>query len=217
MTDFRAVIFDLDGTLIDSNDAHTRAWVRAFEDEGLTVSLQQVRALVGMGGDQLVPRVSGVQPKTPAYERLSKAWLRHFQAEELPGLRAQPGARQLLLALRDRGLRLIAGTSAEESLVDALLKVADAQDLLTQHTSASEVAASKPAPDIVQAALGKLGLPPEQVLMVGDTVFDVQSAAQAGVKTIFLRCGGNPPEGGPLAVYDSPQHLLDELERSPLG
>lgn len=217
MAPYRGVIFDIDGTLVDSNDAHARAWVRAFADEGIEVSFEEVRPLIGMGGDQLVPRVTGIEKGDPRYQPLSDGWKRHFQENEMASLRPQPGSRALLEALRARGLKLIAGTSADEALVEVLLKIAGAEDLLTEHTTASDVEASKPEPDIVQAAVSKLGLRPEEVLMVGDTPFDVESARKAGVATVALRCGGDDRFEGAVAVYDSPQDWLDQLDRSPLA
>lgn len=216
MAPYRGVIFDIDGTLVDSNDAHARAWVRSFADQGIEVSFRQVRPLIGMGGDQLVPHVSGIVKGDVRYQALSDGWQRHFQ-EELPGLRSQPGSRALLDALRARGLRLIAGTSTDEALVSDLLRIADVQDVLTEHTTASDVDASKPEPDIVRAAVAKLGLAPSEVLMVGDTPFDVESAHKAGVDTVALRCGGDDRFGGAVAIYDSPQDWLDHLDDSPLG
>ena len=213
----RGVIFDIDGTLVDSNDAHARAWVRAFQDEGLHIAFGQVRPLIGMGGDQLVPRVSGIRKDTPQFENVSERWKQHFQQGELPHLKGQPGARALLLALQGQGLKLIAGTSSDAALVEDLLKIAGVQDILTRRTTASEVEASKPEPDIVQAAVKKLGLPPEEVLMVGDTPFDVESAGKAGVKTVFLRCGGDDRTQNAAAVYASPQDFLANLDTSPLA
>ncbi|WP_216326722.1 HAD family hydrolase [Deinococcus aestuarii] len=217
MATYRGMIFDIDGTLVDSNDAHARAWVRAFADEGIEVPFEQVRPLIGMGGDQLVPRVTGTGKGDPRYQALSDGWKRHFQEEELPNLRGQPGARALLKALQARGLRLIAGTSADEALVADLLKIAGVEDLLTEHTTASDVEASKPEPDIVRAAVTKLGLAPAEVLMVGDTPFDVESARGAGVDTVALRCGGDSRFEGAVAVYDSPQDWLDQLAASPVA
>ncbi|MEF2278470.1 HAD family hydrolase [Deinococcus sp. YIM 134068] len=215
MTKYRGVIVDIDGTLVDSNDAHARAWVRSFAEAGLEVTFGQVRPMIGMGGDQLVPRVTGIGKDDPRYQALSDGWKRHFQ-EELPQLRGQPGARALMEALRARGLRLIVGTSADEALVEDLLKVAGVADLLTEHTTASDVEASKPEPDIVRAAVTKLGLPPSEVLMLGDTPFDVESARRAGVNTVALRCGGDDRFEGAVAVYDSPQNWLDHLDGPPL-
>ncbi|UBV44200.1 HAD family hydrolase (plasmid) [Deinococcus taeanensis] len=217
MSPYRGVILDIDGTLVDSNDAHTRAWVRAFADQGFDLEFGQVRPLMGMGGDQLIPRLTGIRKGDARYEALSDGWKQHFQDEELPHLQAQPGVRPLLEALQARGLKLIVGTSADEALVQGLLKIAGADDLLTAYTTASDVEASKPEPDIVQAAVTKLGLHPHEVLMVGDTPFDVQSAQKAGVDSVALRCGGDHRFEGAAAVYDSPKDWLDHLDSSPLG
>ncbi|MFC4427996.1 HAD family hydrolase [Deinococcus navajonensis] len=213
---YRGVIFDIDGTLVDSNEAHVRAWVQAFADEGLKVEAPQVRPLIGMGGDQLVPRLTGIEKGDPVYQRLSEGWKTHFLNDELKGLRPQPGVRALLETLQERGLKLIVGTSAEAALVDQLLEIAGARDLLPERTTASDVEASKPEPDIVQAAVHKLGLPAGEVLMVGDTPFDIESARKAGVDAVALRCGGDDRFDGAVAVYDSPQDWLDQLDRSPL-
>ncbi|OLV16184.1 HAD family hydrolase [Deinococcus marmoris] len=219
MTPYRALILDLDGTLVDSNDAHARAWVHAFTDEGFSVSFAQVRPLIGMGGDQLVPRLTGVGPESEQYERLSEAWKDHFQRGELPTVRAQPGARKLVEELRRRGLDLIIGTSGDETVVEALLMRADVADLVPQRTTAPDVEDSKPAPDIVQAALKKLGRQPGEVLMLGDTAYDIDSAGKSGVDTVALRCGG--AEDGRLAgaikVYNDPLDLLVHLDDLALG
>lgn len=214
---YRGVIFDIDGTLVNSNDAHARAWVHAFADEGLKVDFAQVRPLIGMGGDQLVPRLTGIQKDDPLYKRLSEGWKTHFQDDELPGVTPQPGVRALLEALQARGLKLIVGTSADEALVDRLLDIAGGRDLLPERTTASDVEASKPEPDIVQAAVGKLRLPPGEVLMVGDTPFDIESARRAGVDAVALRCGGDERFQGAVAVYDSPQDWLSRLDSPPLA
>ena len=217
MAPYRGVIFDIDGTLVDSNDGHARAWVSAFADAGITVGFGQVRPLIGMGGDQLVPRVSGIGKDDPRYQPLSDGWKRHFQEDELPTIQAQPGVRALLEALQARGMKLIVGTSADETLVQGLLKIADAEDILTEYTTSSDVEASKPEPDIVQAAVSKLGLEPGEVLMVGDTPFDVESARKAGVDTVALRCGGDDRFEGAVVVYDSPEDWLKHLDEVPLG
>ena len=217
MAPYRGVIFDIDGTLVDSNDGHARAWVSAFADAGITVGFGQVRPLIGMGGDQLVPRVSGIGKDDPRYQPLSDGWKRHFQEDELPTIQAQPGVRALLQALQARGMKLIVGTSADEALVQDLLKIADAADILTEYTTSSDVEASKPEPDIVQAAVTRLGLEPGEVLMVGDTPFDIESAGKAGVATVALRCGGDDRFGGAAEVYDSPEDWLKHLGEGPLG
>ncbi|QFP75126.1 HAD family hydrolase [Deinococcus sp. AJ005] len=215
MTPYRAIILDLDGTLVDSNDA--RAWVHAFTGEGFSVSFAQVRPLIGMGGDQLVPRLTGVQPESEHYERLSEAWKDHFQRGELPTVRAQLGARKLVEELRRRGLDLIIGTSGDETVVEALLMRADVADLVPQRTTASDVEDSKPAPDIVKVALNKLGRQPGEVLMLGDTPYDIESAGRSGVDTVALRCGGDERLDGAVRIYNDPLDLLAHLDELPLG
>ena len=136
-----------------------------------------------------------------------------------------PGGRRLVkedgwlpgVALQADGKIVIVGTSADETLVQGLLKIADAEDILTEYTTSSDVEASKPEPDIVQAAVSKLGLEPGEVLMVGDTPFDVESARKAGVDTVALRCGGDDRFEGAVVVYDSPEDWLKHLDEVPLG
>jgi len=216
MQRYSGIIFDLDGTLIDSNDAHARAWVAALEDGGFHHSFEEVRPLIGMGGDQLLARLEGISKRDPRYKALSEGWKKHFEAEELHKLEGQPGARELVLELKKRGFKLVVGTSSDESLVQKLLEIAGVADLLEQRATTSDVEASKPEPDIVRAALEKLRLEPADVLMVGDTPFDVQAAEKAGVGTVFLRCGGFERSEGAVAVYDSPRDLLEHLDESPL-
>lgn len=208
----RGVILDVDGTLVDSNDAHARAWVASFRDVGEDVPFETVRPLIGMGGDQLVPRVTGDEKGSERYERLSDGWKTHFQDEELAGVRGQRGTRELVQALLARDVRVIIGTSADEALVASLLERADLADLKLPATTASDVEASKPEPDIVAAAVGKLGLTPGEVLMVGDTPFDVQSATRAGVRTVFLRCGGDDRVEGALRVFADPAEFAAHLD-----
>ncbi len=216
MQRYSGIILDIDGTLIDSNDAHARAWVSALKDGGFRHSFEEVRPMVGMGGDQILRRLEGISKADPRYKTLSEGWKRHFETEELHKLEGQPGARELVLELAKRGFKLVVGTSSDESLVQRLLEVAGVADLLEQRTTASDVEASKPEPDIVKAALSKLRLEAADVLMVGDTPFDVQAAEKAGVGTVFLRCGGDSRNEGAVAVYDSPQDLLEHLDTSPL-
>ena len=212
MSSFRGVILDVDGTLVDSNDAHARAWVNAFGEEGLDVPYGRVRPLIGMGGDQLVPRVTGADKRSALYARLKEQWERHFTREELPHLEAQPGARDLVKALLARELKVVFGTSSEQSMIDALLERADLADFDLPATTASDVAASKPRPDIVHAALTKLGVPPDRTLMVGDTPYDVIAAERAGVRTVALLCGGFDDFGDALAVYRDPADLTAHLD-----
>ncbi|AFZ68950.1 HAD family hydrolase [Deinococcus peraridilitoris] len=212
MPSVQGVILDIDGTLVDSNDAHARAWVRAFGDEGLDVPFERVRSLVGMGGDQLVPEVLGIGQDSARYARVKEGWKTHFVAEELARVRSQPGTRELVAGLRSRGLKVIIGTSADESLVQGLLERAELADADLPFTTASDVEASKPEPDIILAAVERLALAPDEVLMVGDTPFDVQAAQKAGVRTVFLTCGGDTRHEGAYAVYRDPADLARHLD-----
>ncbi len=208
---WRGVILDVDGTLVDSNDAHARAWVNAFGEEGLDVPYDKVRPLIGMGGDQLVPQVIGKIEDEALFERLKTQWERHFTGDELPYLEPQPGARDFVEALLARGLKVVLGTSSEQSMIDALLEKAGLEGMDLPATTASDVKASKPQPDIAQAALTKLALPPEEVLMVGDTPYDVTAANRAGVRTVALRCGGFEDFGDALAIYRDPADFAAHL------
>ena len=215
----RAVLLDIDGTLVDSNDAHARAWVEALREHGQDVPFDRVRPLIGMGGDTLLPRVAGIESESPEGTAIDRRRAQLVKERYGPTLRACPGTRALLERLRDAGLRLIVATSAKEDELDGLLARTGAADLLRERVSSSEVDAAKPAPDIIQAALEKLDLPAEAVVLLGDTPYDIEAAARAGVRTIALRCGGwdDRALAGALAVYEHPADLLAHLDESPLG
>lgn len=204
-SELRGVILDLDGTLIDSNDAHAQAWAQAFADHGFDISAEQVRPLIGMGGDQMLPTLAGVEAGSEQGKALVEAWAKHFKAM-VPNLRSMLGARELVTGLRGLGLKVILGSSGEDEVVEAELKHIDLPELLSSRVKSEEVEASKPEPDIVQIALKKLELAPQQVVMVGDTHFDAEAAAKAGVRSVLLRCGGNAEL--PAQTYEDPRELL---------
>jgi HAD superfamily hydrolase (TIGR01549 family) len=197
---FDAVIFDVDGTLVDSNDAHAQAFA-----EALDIPFERVRPLIGMGSDKLMPALIGRYD-----ESLAERKKQIFKARYLPSLRPFPKVRELLEALKDMKLRLAVASSAGKDELDALLEVAGAKPCLEAQTDADDADKSKPDPDIVQAAVGKLGLPAGRCVMVGDTPYDAQAAARAGVAFIGLRCGGWGERDlcPALAVYDDPVALL---------
>jgi len=218
--DLQAVILDVDGTLVLSNDAHAQAWVEAFAAYGYEVSFEQVRPLIGMGGDQVIPIV---MPELNDEEGDGKAIAekrKEFIKERFgPSLSPTPGARDLILKMQEAGLKLIIASSATTEELSVLLKAAKVDDLLKEATTSSDAEASKPAPDIVEAALGKLKLEPNQVLMIGDTPYDLQSAKAAGVELIAVRCGGFEDQQlqMALAIYDDPADILAHYDSSPLG
>ncbi len=216
----QAVILDVDGTLVLSNDAHAKAWVEAFAEFGYDVSFEQVRPLIGMGGDQVVPKLvselSGDEGEGKAIADRRKELIINKYAPNLPPAN---GSRQLLLKMLDEGLRLIIASSATSEELSLLLKAAQVDDLLDQATTSSDAESSKPAPDIVEAALKKLNMQPDEVVMLGDTPYDIQSASGAGVGVIAVRCGGfdDADLKEAIAIYNDPADILANYENSPLA
>jgi HAD superfamily hydrolase (TIGR01509 family) len=215
---FQGVIFDVDGTLVDSNDAHAGAWVEAFEEAGYRVPFERVRRLIGMGGDQLLPEAIGLQGDTPSGQAISERRSQIFREKYLPRVKPFPGARELVERLHHDGYALAVASSAQPEELQALLKIAGVDDLIGAKTSAGEVEQSKPEPDVVVAALRKLRLPASAAVMIGDTPYDVEAARRAGVAVIAFRSGGwsDRDLDGALAVYDGPADLLARIDASPL-
>jgi HAD superfamily hydrolase (TIGR01509 family) len=213
------MLLDVDGTLVASNDAHAQAWVEALAEQGIRVPFEEVRRLIGMGGDKLLPRVSGLSEDMPAGQKVSKRRREIFKARYLPSLRPTPEAQGLLRHLREQGLKLVVATSAKEDELHGLLKVCGAEDLIEGKTSSDDADRSKPDPEIVHAALKKIALPASEVLLLGDTPYDVESAREAGVGVIAVRCGGwsDADLAGAMAVYDDPADLLAHYDASPLA
>jgi HAD superfamily hydrolase (TIGR01509 family) len=216
---FRGVILDVDGTLVDSNDAHAHAWVAAFAERGLAVTFETVRRMIGMGGDKLVPAATGHPEDEAAVAGIGERRAAIFRDRWLPTVRALPASRALVEALRDRGLGLVIGSSAKSDELGPLLDLAGVADLVPLRTSSDDADRSKPEPDIVSEALKKLDLPAGEVVMIGDTPYDVIAAERAGVATIALRSGGwdDAALAAAIAIYDDPADLLAQLDRSPLG
>jgi HAD superfamily hydrolase (TIGR01509 family) len=214
---FRAVILDVDGTLVDSNDAHAHAWVAAFAESGRHVEFSRVRPLIGMGGDKLLPRVAGLPADSAEGEAVNARRRRIFQNTWLPLLKPTRGARELLEWLRDDRMTLVVASSAEESELHDLLRIAGANKLIQSTTSSDDAGRSKPDPDIVKAALDRTGCPANEVIMIGDTPYDVEAATRAAIAIVALRCGGwsDPDLAGAAAIYSDPADLLDHYDLSP--
>lgn len=216
----RAVILDVDGTLILSNEAHARAWEEAYREYGYDVPRPQIQPLIGMGGDKLMARLT---PDLNEGEGIGKeiTELRKniFMERYLPDVKPAPGSRALVMRMRDDGLTIGIASSAKGDELQDLLRAADVDDLIQEATTSSDADQSKPAPDIVHAALQQVKTEPSQVLMIGDTPYDVESARQAGVGTIAVRCGGHDDAemNDALAIYDDPADLLAHYDESPLG
>jgi HAD superfamily hydrolase (TIGR01509 family) len=216
---YRAILLDIDGTLIDSNDAHAQAWVMAFASQGRRVELARVRPLIGKGGDKLLAEVAGIDIESDEGKSLGDLRREIFQRDFLPHLQPTRGAKVLLERMAQDGLRLVIATSAQAAEVKELLQVASVSHLIYDASSSDDAKDSKPDPDIVHAALRKAGCDPGDALMIGDTPYDVEAASRAGVISIALRCGGwwqDEALAGALAIYDDPQDLLDNYDRSRL-
>jgi HAD superfamily hydrolase (TIGR01509 family) len=215
---FQGVILDVDGTLVDSNDAHARAWQQAFHEAGYRIPFEGIRRLIGMGGDQLLPEAIGVAASTPSGKAISERRGQIFREHYLPEVKALPGSRDLIVRLRRDGYLLAVASSAQPDELVALLKIAGVDDLFEARTSAGDVEESKPEPDVVVAALRRLEVSAADALMIGDTPYDAEAAGRAGVAFIGFRSGGwsDGDLKGARAVYDGPSDLLAGLDSSPL-
>jgi HAD superfamily hydrolase (TIGR01509 family) len=216
----RGVLLDVDGTLLDSNDAHAAAWADVFSEYGYDIRFKHVRPLVGMGGDKLVPIRTGHEHESPRGKELAGRKKAVFDDKYLPRLRPTPGARQLLEHMVAEGLTLVIATSAGGDEMRALLQRAGVADLIDDATSSGDVESSKPDPDVIGAALRKGRITANEAVMIGDTPYDIAAAAKAGVPTVALRCGGwwdDLALGGAVAIYDDPADLLSQYEESPLS
>ena len=215
---FRVVLLDVDGTLVDSNDAHARAWVDALAESGQRVDFLRVRPLIGMGSDKLLPALTGIPADLPEGERIVSRRNEIFRRDYLPTLRPTRGAQRLLEWLRDDGLQLVVATSAKPDELESLLEVAGATRLIDAAGSSGDVDRSKPDPDIVHAALDKAGCDPHDSIFIGDTPYDLAAGNRSGVPVIALRCGGwwsDRSFRAAVAIYDDPDDLVDNYLLSP--
>jgi HAD superfamily hydrolase (TIGR01509 family) len=210
------VIFDVDGTLADTNYLHVVAWARAFRDAGEDVAMADIHRLIGMGSDLLVEELVG-HPNDDAADGHSR------QFEDLvPEIRAFPRAGDLLAEVHRRGATVALASSASGPQLKAMLEAIDAPDGSIDHiVGADDVEHSKPEPDVFEAALEATGLDPADTLVVGDTVWDIQAADKLGLKVVGVVTGGigrcDLEEAGAVAVYDDVAQLLEQLDRSPIA
>jgi HAD superfamily hydrolase (TIGR01549 family) len=212
------VILDIDGTLVDSNDAHARAFDKAFREQGYNFSYDEIRKLIGMGSDNLIPRLTGLKEDSPEFKKISERKSEVFSKEEMPNLKPFPKAKEFVQALTERNLKVTIASSAAGSELEKYEKLIGIESFITTTTSSDDVDNSKPDADVIQKILEKMKIRPEQSLMVGDTPYDIQSAAKAKVRTVIVRCGGFWSENdfrGALAIYDSPADILEHLDENP--
>jgi HAD superfamily hydrolase (TIGR01549 family) len=213
----KAFIFDIDGTLIDSNDFHARAWERAFAASGKAVAFQDIRPHMGKGSDQLLPEFLRADEIERLGKTISELRGNIFKREYLPQVRPFPKVRELFRRIRETGARIALASSAKEEEVESYKKIAQIDDLVEKSTSSDDAKESKPEPDVFHAAMAQLGNPErDSVLVVGDTPYDAAAAVKAKLPVIGVLCGGFPEKAlranGYCAVYRDPADLLEHLE-----
>ena len=210
-----AALLDVDGTLVDSNDAHARAWVETLVKAGHDVPYERVRRLIGKGGDKLVPEVTGRDDEAWVKE-LGEQRTKLFLGKHIHDVRPLPQVRELLSRMKAAGLQLVVATSAKDEELERLLDLAGIADLLDEAATKDDAKRSKPDPDIVGAALKRAKVAPGGALMLGDTPYDVEAARRAGVWTVAVRSGGWDDAGlrGAVKVYDDPAALLAAFDDS---
>lgn len=215
-----AILFDIDGTLVDSNYLHVHAWQRAFAEVGVDVESWRIHRGIGMDGssllDELLPDATGEDTKDRAKDLHSR-----FYQETAHLLKPLPGTRRLLDLVAATGLQVVLATSAPEDELALLRKVLDQEEIVSAVTSSGDVDTAKPRPDIVEVALQRAGVGADAAVFIGDSIWDIRAAARAGVECIGVESGGvdrlRLQEEGAVAVYRNPRDLADQLDDSPIG
>lgn len=217
----RAVIFDIDGTLVDSNDLHARAWQEAFAHFGIELPYDKVRAQIGKGGDQLIPSLIPSEQARRIGKELADYRSELFKKKYLDQVRGFPKVRELFQSILKDDHRIALASSAKEDELRRLKQAAGIEELIHEQTSADDAEKSKPHPDIVKAALSHLKVAPDEAIMVGDTPYDAEAATRLHVRTIGVLCGGFPEselwKAGCIEIYRDPADLLDKYEKSALA
>lgn len=218
----KAVIFDVDGTLIDSNDFHAEAWHKAFEKYGFKIPFEKIRPQIGKGADTLLPEFLSEKEIEEFGDELAEKRGEIFKNEYLDRVKPFGQVRELFQKLKSKGVKIALASSSKKDEVEDYEKIANIADLVEKETSTDDAENSKPEPDIFEAALKLLGNPEkDKVIVVGDTPYDAEAAKKAGIKTIGVLCGGFPQseleKAGCLEIYESPADLLANLENSALN
>lgn len=219
MGDTRGVLFDVDGTLLDTNFLHTLCWAEAMRHQGHEVPMAVVHHAIGMASGELLDHCLGTDRDTDdnALKAAHTTLYRQYWGRLVP----LPGARDLVRACSERGLDVVLASSASDDELEALTDALDADDAITAATSSADAEAGKPAPDILQSALDASGVDPATSVFVGDSVWDGYAAQRAGIRFVALTCGGTPgPElrrAGAIELWEHPRDLLENLGRSVLG
>jgi phosphoglycolate phosphatase-like HAD superfamily hydrolase len=217
----QAAIFDVDGTLVDSVDLHARAWQEALVKFGHRVTFEQARSQIGKGGDRLIPVFLSRAEQSDHGKEMEEWRGKLFKSEYLPLVRPFSAVPELLRRVHGAGLKVAVASSAKKSELEMYLDIACIKDLVDVTASSEDAEQSKPAPDIFQIALKKLGIGGPEAVAIGDTPYDAEAARKAGIPIIGMLCGGfteaDLRKGGCVAVYPGPGALLACFDASPLG
>ncbi len=218
----KAVIFDVDGTLVDSVDLHAKAWQDAFSEFNHDFGFAEIREQIGKGGDQLLPVFISESEIEENGERIRKRQGELLKARYLDKVTAFPEVRALFQRILADGKKIALASSAKDDELEKYKVMARIDDLIQAETSSEDADKSKPHPDIFAAAIKRLGeIAPSDILVVGDTPYDAEAAGRAGMRTIGVLCGGFPEQGlreaGCIAIFESPADLLAHYDRSPLA
>ena len=216
------VIFDIDGTLVDSVQLHTDAWVEALRHFGFEVAHEKVWSQIGKGSDELLPALLPADVVERREKEIDKYRSDLYKRDYFPRVKAFPGVRALFERLKADGVRIALGSSAKGDELDRYMEIADIKDLVEAATSSSDADKSKPHPDIFHAACDRLkGVDRSALIVVGDTPYDAEAAGKAGLRTVGVRGGGWPDDklkaAGCVAIYDGPADLLANYDTSPLA
>jgi HAD superfamily hydrolase (TIGR01509 family) len=216
-----AILFDIDGTLVDSNYLHVHAWQRAFAEVGVSVESWRIHRGIGMDGSSLLEELMPEDSSSEDTKARAKDLHSRFYQETAHLLKPLPGTRRLLDLVAATGLQVVLATSAPEDELALLRKVLDQDEIVSAVTSSGDVDTAKPKPDIVEVALQRAGVGADRAVFVGDSIWDIRAAARAGVECIGVESGGvdrlRLQDEGAVAVYRNPGDLADQLDDSPIG
>ena len=213
---FEAVIFDIDGTLVDSVDLHARAWQDAFAHFGKNISFETMHDQIGKGGDQILPTFLSKAEIDLFGEQMKEYRGEHFKRNYLAKVKPFSRVRELFERIKDDGKKIAIGSSAHEDELNHYLKLCEVDDLADVLTCADDADKSKPHPDIFEVALSKLGETPSRTIVIGDSPYDAQAASKISMRTIGVLCGGFSREilerAGVIAVFENPAEILQKYD-----
>ena len=214
-----AVLFDIDGTLVDSNYLHVHAWTRAFREVGIPIEAWRVHRSIGMDGSTLVDILSG-GAGDEVKQQLKDLHSRYYK-ELAPLLRVLPGGREVLDRVADLGLQAVLATSAPEDELSILREVLDRENVVSEVTSDADVETAKPNPDIIEIAMARAGVVADRAVFIGDTVWDAEASGRAGVLCIGVLSGGISRAellgAGASVVFENVRELTDRIQETPIA